>query len=55
MIEDTQRAFMHSRNTVHNIMIVQELLKHYNRKVISPNCIIKLDMQKAYHLVDGAI
>lgn len=49
VIQDTQGAFVHSRNIVHIIMIMQDLVRHYNRKASSPSCIIKLDMQKAYN------
>ncbi|XP_019103281.1 uncharacterized mitochondrial protein AtMg01250-like [Beta vulgaris subsp. vulgaris] len=47
VIEDTQGALVHSRNIVHNIVIVQDLVRHYNRKAAKPICIIKVDMQKA--------
>lgn len=52
VIEDTQGALVHSRNIVHNIVIVQDLVRHYNRKAAKPICIIKVDMQKAYDTVN---
>lgn len=55
IIEDTQGAFVHSRHIVHNIMIVQDLVKHYNRKATRPRCIIKLDMQKAHDTINWSV
>lgn len=35
-----------------NIHLAQELLRKYARKNISPRCILKVDIQKAYDTVD---
>uniref|UniRef100_A0A803PT07 Reverse transcriptase domain-containing protein n=1 Tax=Cannabis sativa TaxID=3483 RepID=A0A803PT07_CANSA len=35
----------------HNVMIVQDLLKNYKRKGVSPRCDIKVDISKAYDTV----
>lgn len=52
-IKDPHSAFVHSRNVIPNIMIVQETVRHYNRKPARPSCIIKLDIQKALILLTG--
>ena len=33
---------------VDNIHLMQELLRHYGRKMASPRCIIKIDFRKAF-------
>ncbi|VFQ58287.1 unnamed protein product [Cuscuta campestris] len=41
-------AFVEGRELVHNVLLCQELARGYNRKNISPRCLMKLDLQKAY-------
>ena len=36
---------------IENIHLVQELLRKYNRKRVSPRCLIKVDLRKAYDSV----
>lgn len=33
-------------------MVVQDMVKHYGRKYAKSSCLIKLDLQKAYGIVD---
>lgn len=41
-----------SRRTIHdNIFMTHELMRGYDRKYISPQCIIQMDLQKAYDTV----
>lgn len=35
-----------------NVLIFHDLLRHYNRK-ISPRCMMKIDLRKAYDMVGG--
>lgn len=51
-IAENQSAFVHSRCIVHNIMVCQDLVRHYNRAYTSPRCLIKLDLKKAYDTVE---
>ncbi|XP_062104168.1 uncharacterized protein LOC133815329 [Humulus lupulus] len=47
-----QGAFVRGRSIAHNIMIFQDLIKNYDRAVTSPRCAIKIDLSKAYDIVD---
>ncbi|XP_060968340.1 uncharacterized protein LOC115702274 [Cannabis sativa] len=47
-----QGALVQGRLIAHNIMILQDILKNYNRKNVSPRCTIKVDISKAYDTVN---
>lgn len=36
----------------YNVILAHELVQAYTRKHISPRCMIKVDIQKAYDIVD---
>lgn len=46
-----QGAFIKGRNIVHNVLLAQEILHHYGRSRISPRCVFKFDLFKAYDSV----
>ncbi|XP_060968731.1 uncharacterized protein LOC133036230 [Cannabis sativa] len=52
LVSDNQGAFVKNRLLAHNIMIFQDLLKGYTRRVVSARCIMKIDLRKAYDTVD---
>ncbi|CAM8889739.1 unnamed protein product [Rhodiola kirilowii] len=52
LIDHAQTAFVEGRNIAYNVSLVQELLCKYKRKNVSKRCMIKLDITKAYDMVD---
>ncbi|KAL9681661.1 hypothetical protein QQ045_013448 [Rhodiola kirilowii] len=52
LISDSQAAFIHSRNLAHNGSLAQDLLCQYNRVNASKRCMLKIDISKAYDMVD---
>lgn len=47
-----QAAFVKSHNIHNHILLSYELIKGYERKQISPRCLMQMDIQKAYNTVD---
>ena len=54
IICDSQAGFIPGRNISDNIVLAHELVKAYTRKHISPRSMLKIDLQKAYDLVEWA-
>ncbi|XP_062100567.1 uncharacterized protein LOC133806486 [Humulus lupulus] len=52
LINQNQGAFVQNRSLAHNIFIFQDLIKGYNRRNISPRCVLKIDLSKAYDTID---
>ncbi|XP_062080078.1 uncharacterized protein LOC133784822 [Humulus lupulus] len=52
IVQPNQGAFIMGRSIAHNIMIFQDLIKNYGRAITSPRCAIKIDLSKAYDMVD---
>nr|GEV62574.1 hypothetical protein [Tanacetum cinerariifolium] len=52
VVSDNQSAFIPSRRISDNILITQELMHNYHRNRGSPQCAIKIDIQKVYDTVD---
>lgn len=52
IVGQRQLAFIPGRLISNNILLSHELMKGYTRKQISFRCMIKMDLQKAYHSVE---
>ncbi|KAL9689460.1 hypothetical protein QQ045_009846 [Rhodiola kirilowii] len=52
LIDHAQSAFEEGRNTSYNMSLVQELLCHYRRRKVSKRCMLKIDISKAYDMVN---
>ncbi|GJV94534.1 putative RNA-directed DNA polymerase, eukaryota, reverse transcriptase zinc-binding domain protein [Tanacetum coccineum] len=52
VVSDNQSAFITGRRISDNILITQELMHNYHRKIGPPRCAFKIDIQKAYDTVD---
>ena len=52
IIAPNQGAFVGGRNIIHNVLLCQDIFKHYGRKGCSPRCLLKIDLQKAYDTLD---
>jgi hypothetical protein len=51
IISPSQNAFLGGRLMADNINLMQELLRNYGRKRVSPRCTIKIDFKKAFDTV----
>lgn len=49
-----QTAFVEGKSMIKNIHLAQDLLRQYNRKHVSPRCLIKIDLKKAHDSVNWA-
>ncbi|XP_074298553.1 uncharacterized protein LOC141629451 [Silene latifolia] len=52
IISPTQGGFIKGRNIIENILVCQEVIRLYNRASVSPGCLIKVDLKKAYDSVN---
>ena len=51
IISPSQGAFVQGRELLCNVLLSQELARGYNRQHISPTCLMKIDLRKAYDSV----
>ncbi|XP_021765923.1 uncharacterized protein LOC110730426 [Chenopodium quinoa] len=51
IIDDAQTGFILGKHIGDNILLATELIKGYDHKFISPRCMVKVDLKKAYDSV----
>lgn len=51
IISDTQSAFMQGRLLMENVLLASELVKGYQKDTVSPRCVMKIDISKAFDSV----
>lgn len=52
IVDQAQAVFVEGRSITENIHLAEELLRQYNRKWISPKCLLKIDLRKAYDSIN---
>ncbi|XP_074296366.1 uncharacterized protein LOC141626478 [Silene latifolia] len=52
IVSSNQSAFVQGREIVDNVLICQDLMRLYNRKICSPRVMIKIDLKKAYDSIE---
>ncbi|XP_021767732.1 uncharacterized protein LOC110732122 [Chenopodium quinoa] len=52
VIDDAQAGFIPGKHIGDNILLATELIKGYDHKFISPRCMVKVDLKKAYDSVE---
>ncbi|XP_056843331.1 uncharacterized protein LOC108808454 [Raphanus sativus] len=52
IIAENQSAFVKGRLLMENVLLASELVKDYHRESISPRCVMKIDISKAFDSVN---
>ncbi|XP_074314193.1 uncharacterized protein LOC141649400 [Silene latifolia] len=52
IIHENQGAFIKGRSIIENVLICQDIVHLYARKAVTPRCLFKIDLQKAYDTIE---
>lgn len=51
IVSENQTAFVRGRLLMENVLLASELVKDYHKDSISPRCVMKIDISKAFDSV----
>ena len=51
IISETQSAFVKGRRLMENVLLASELVKNYHKDTVTPRCLMKIDISKAFDSV----
>ena len=51
VITENQSAFIKGRLLLENVLLASELVKDYHKEAVSPRCVLKIDISKAFDSV----
>ncbi|XP_033148588.1 uncharacterized protein LOC103869784 [Brassica rapa] len=51
IIQENQSAFVQGRLLMENVLLTSELVKDYHKDTVSPRCVMKIDISKAFNSV----
>lgn len=51
IVSENQTAFVRGRVLMENVLLASKLVKDYHKDSISPRCVIKIDISKAFDSV----
>lgn len=54
MISENQSSFVKGRLLMENVLLASELVKDYHKDSVSPRCVMKIDISKAFDSVQWA-
>lgn len=54
LITENQSAFISGRLLMENVLLASEFVKDYHKELISPRCVMKIDVSKAFDSVQWA-
>lgn len=54
MISENQSSFVKGRLLMENVLLASELVKDYHKDSVSPQCVMKIDISKAFDSVQWA-
>lgn len=52
VVNEAQARFVPGKHIEDNILLATELLKGYSHKFVSPRCMVKVDLKKAYDSIE---
>lgn len=52
VVNEAQSGFIHGKQNLDNIILGIELIKGYTQMYISPRCMFKVDLKKAYDSIE---